>query len=375
MTIIIFLILLSVLVLVHEWGHFFSARRFGVGAEEFGLGFPPRLFGWYRRINGQGRFFWGNKEIKDAKDTVYSFNWIPIGGFVKIKGENGEDKVDETSFASKSIGKRAIMLSAGVIMNIVLAAVIIIIGLGFGLPQSLESEALSDKLTVSERRIQIMQLKPGSPAEQADLRMGDVIISINQQTFASYQALQNFVADKAGQELVYEIGRGEETFTKTIVPQIIPEVDRAGIGVAIAEIGTVRYPWYLAIVEGLKLTGLLLWAIIIGLGQLIVRLFSGVSVSAEVAGPVGVAVLTGQMADLGLAYLAQFAALLSLNLAVINFVPFPGLDGGRMLFLLIEKIKGSPVKQSTEAIVHNFGFLLLILLVILITYKDIIKLF
>ncbi|MCX6792829.1 MAG: RIP metalloprotease RseP [Candidatus Falkowbacteria bacterium] len=375
LTIIIFLVLLSILVLAHEWGHFFTARRFGVGAEEFGLGFPPRLFGWYRNMEGKGVFFWGNKEVTDAKNTVYSFNLIPIGGFVKIKGENGEDKTDSSSFGNKAIWKRAVILSAGVFMNIVLAAVIITICLSFGLPQALDEGALPKGAIIRDRQIQIMQVVAKSPAEQASLRAGDAIVSINSQTFSSYSEVQAFVADKAGKPLDYVIQRGNEKINKTITPQILSETKKAGIGISIAETGVVRYPWYIAIIEGVKLTGLLLWAIIVGLASLIAQLFSGKSVAAQVTGPIGIATLTGQMAQLGFAYLAQFAALLSLNLAVINFVPFPALDGGRVLFLIIEKIKGSPVKQKTEAIIHNLGFFLLIALIILVTYKDIIKLF
>lgn len=374
-TIIIFLVLLSVLVLVHEFGHFFTARRFGIGASEFGLGFPPRLFGWYRNTAGKGIFFWGNKQITDAKFTVYSFNLFPIGGFVSIKGENGEDKADPTSFGNKAIYKRAIVLSAGVIMNIILAAVIIILGLSLGLPQTLDDSTLPKGAIISNRQIQIMQVLPKTPAEVAGLIPGDAIVSINNQTFTNYSAVQTYVADKAGQKLNYTIKRGNETLNKEITPQLMTETNKAGIGISIAETGTVRFPWYQAIYEGIKLTGLLLWAIIVGLFTLIVSLFSGHNVSAQVSGPIGIATLTGQMAQLGFAYLAQFAALLSLNLAVINFIPFPGLDGSRVLFLVIEKIKGSPVKQRTEALIHNLGMLVLFGLIILITYKDIIKLF
>jgi regulator of sigma E protease len=410
-TIIIFFVLLSVLVLVHEFGHFITARRFGVGAEEFGLGFPPRLFGWYRNSAGKGVFIWGNKEVTDAPGTVYSFNLIPIGGFVKIKGENGDEKSDPTSFATKSLGKRTLILSAGVIMNVILAAVIISAGLMAGLPQALDDSSLpqgvtiSDRhiqvmqvipktpaeaaglpqalddsslpqgVTISDRHIQVMQVIPKTPAEAAGLQAGDVIVSINNRQFATYADLQNFVADKAGQKLSYQISRGDESMNKEITPQLMSETNKAGIGISIAETGIVRYPWYRAIVEGVKTTGFLLWAIIVGLATLVAQLFSGHSVSAQVVGPVGIAALTGQMAQLGFAYLAQFAALLSLHLVVINFLPFPALDGGRVLFLLIEKFKGTPVRQKTEAIIHNVGFMILIALVIVVTLKDIIKLF
>ncbi len=375
LTAIIFFVLLSILVLVHEFGHFITARKFGVGAEEFGLGFPPRLFGWYRNTAGKGIFFWGNREVTDARDTVYSFNLIPIGGFVRIKGENGDVKDDQSSFATKSIAKRTLILSAGVIMNVILAAVIIITGLIAGLPQTLEGAQFPKGVTIEDRRIQILSVLPDSAAEIAELKSGDIINAIDGQHFANYKDLQNYVGDKAGKTLKYEIIRGKETSVKEIVPKTLEGTDRAGVGVSIAETGIVRYPWYKAIPEGIKLTGILLWTIIVGLATIIGRLFSGGSVSGDVVGPVGIAALTGQMADMGFAYLAQFAAILSQHLAVINFVPFPAMDGGRGLFLLIEKFKGSPVRQKTEAIIHNLGFILLIGLIIVVTFKDIIKLF
>jgi len=424
LTIIIFLVLLSVLVLVHEFGHFFTARRFGVGAEEFGLGFPPRVFGWQiwkerqvKKITESEKievaletealidnreliketiieeksevdevswvrrfsFIKGNREITEEEQkhgTVYSFNLIPIGGFVKITGENGEDKTDPKSLVNKPIWKRATILSAGVIMNVILAAIIIITGLMLGLPQTIDdSTPLPKGATISNREIQILQILPKSPAEKAGLRPGDAIVAINNNKFTNYSLVQGFVADKAGQSLRYTIKRGQETINKDITPEIISETKKAGIGVSIAETGLIKFPWYQAILRGLELTGLLLWAIITGLIGLIGQLFAGKNVSASVAGPVGIATLTGQMAQLGFAYLLQFAALLSLNLAVINILPLPALDGGRILFLIIEKIKGTPVKQTTEAMIHNIGFMLLIGLVLLVTFKDIIKLF
>ncbi len=373
-TIISFLVILTVLVFVHELGHFLAARKFGATAEEFGIGFPPRLFAWYKSSAGGWKCVWWNKEITDAIDTIYSINLIPIGGFVKIKGENGEGKNDAGSFASKPIWQRTIMLSAGVVMNVLLAAIIISFNLMVGSPQVVEGNNVSGA-TVSNRSIQIMEVVAGSPAERAGLKTGDKIESIGGQTFENYSQLQDFVGDKAGKTLEYVITRGGEHLTLGIVPEIMKDTDRAGVGIAIAETALVRYPWYTAIVEGVKLTGVLIWAIIVGFYELLVRLFSGAGVGADISGPVGIAVLTGQVASLGFTYLLQFAALLSLNLAVINFLPFPALDGGRVLFLIIEKIKGGPIKQRTEAIIHNVGFMILIGLILVVTFKDIFKLF
>jgi len=371
LTIIIFFLVLGVLVLVHELGHFLSARYFGVKAEEFGFGFPPRIFGIYKKANGRWVRVWGDKKVSDAIGTVYSFNWIPLGGFVKIKGENGDVK-DTDSFSVKKIWQRAVILSAGVIMNIFLAGFIITVGLMVGLPQILED--LPDQVKIKSSMIQIVDVMPNSPASQADFKIGDILIDIDNQTFENYPQVQTFVNEHNGQNLVYTIKRGQDLIDKEVTPTTIKETGKGGIGIGIAQVGLVRYPWYLAIVEGFKSTFLLLWAIIIGFFSLLARVFSGQSVSAEVAGPVGIATLTGQMVAMGWVYVMQFTAMLSLNLAVINILPIPALDGGRLLFLVIEKIKGKPVKQEIEAMIHNIFFILLLLLILLITFKDVSRL-
>jgi len=368
-TIIIFIVLLSLLVFVHELGHFFVSRKFGVKAEEFGFGFPPRIWGVYRNNNRNWKQVRGGREVNDASGTVYSINWIPLGGFVKIKGENGEDADEKDSFASRPVWQRFLILFSGVGMNIILAGILISIGLMVGLPQALDD--INPRAEVRDRKIQIAQVLPDSPAAAAGLQMADIIISIDGEQFINDADLQNFVADRSGQELTYEIKRGQEVIAIKAIPEIREETGRAGIGVAIITTGLVKYPFILAIWEGFKITILLVWFIIVAFYELIKGLILGQGVSAELAGPVGIAALTGQVAQMGFIYLMQFAALLSINLAVINFLPFPALDGGRALFLGIEKIKGSPVKRELEAIVHNIGFALLMILILLVTFKDV----
>lgn len=368
LTIITFVLVLSVLVFAHELGHFFTARRFGVRAEEFGFGFPPRAFGIYKKADGKWQKVFGNKQVTDAADTVYSINWLPLGGFVKIKGENGES-TDEDSFASKKIWKRSIILSAGVTMNVVLAAILISIGFMLGMPQA--TDDLSPKAQVTDRKIQITQVLPNSPAAQAGVKVGDAILSINGRTFYDYQELQEFVDENTDKELRYELLREKSKVSADITPKYLEETGKGGIGVGIAETGIVKYPWYMALWEGLKTTVLLTWAILVAFYELFKNLILGNGVSADLAGPVGIASLTGQAARLGFVYVLQFAAMLSINLAIINFFPFPALDGGRIIFLIIEKIKGGPVNREIEAIVHNIGFALLMLLVLVVTYRDI----
>ena len=370
LTIIIFLIVLSVLVIAHELGHFLTARRFGVKAEEFGFGFPPRAFGVYKNTLNKWRLVWGTKEITDSPGTIYSINWLPLGGFVKIKGENGEAEAEMDSFSSRKIWQRAIMLSAGVIMNVVLAGVLISVGFMIGLPQALDGK-LDARAHLSEQKIQIIQVVPDSPAAAAKLQVGDTILSVDNQNFVGLADLQTYVNSKTGQQLDYKIKRAGENLDVLITPVLLADTGKGGIGIAITETGIVSYPWYWAIIEGFKTTFILIWAILVAFYELLKGLIFGQGVAADLSGPVGIAVLTGEVARMGFVYLLQFTALLSINLAVINFFPFPALDGGRILFLIIEKFKGRPVKREVEGAIHNIGFALLMLLVLVVTFRDV----
>jgi len=371
-TLVTFIIVLSVLVFAHEMGHFWTARKFGVKAEEFGFGFPPRIGGIYKNEQGQWKTVWGSKEVKDAPGTVYSLNWLPLGGFVKIKGENGDNEDEPDSFASKKIWQRAIMLSAGVVMNIVLAAVLFSFGFMIGLPQGVEG--INPRAIVSDQKVQIAQVLPDSPAKQAGLEMGDFVIGVNDNKFTTDEELQNFVGTRAGEELNYKISRGGEELSFKITPELREDTGRGGIGIAIATTGLVKYPWYMAIWEGIITTIFLTWAIMLAFYDLFKDLILGQGLSADIAGPVGIATITGRFAHMGFIYLLNFTALLSINLAILNFIPFPALDGGRILFLIIEKIKGSPVKRELENVIHNTGFIILMLLVLAVTWRDVARL-
>lgn len=384
LTIIIFIAVLSVLVFAHELGHFVTARRLGVRADEFGFGFPPRAIGFYKNRAGRWRTVIGSRTYQSLENssntaqvpapgsTIYSINWLPIGGFVKIKGENDNGDNDPDSFASKKIWQRVLILSAGVLMNVVLAWFLLAIGYMIGLPQS--TADIGPRARVSEARIAIIDVRADSPASLAGLQSGDFVLSVDGVAVALEQDMQDLIASRAGEEVALQISRNGEEQTLLVSPEEV-ESGRAVIGVGIMAAGTVSYPFFPALIEGAKTTGWLLKEIVLAFVGLIKNLVSGQSVSEEFAGPVGIANITGQAARLGFVYLLQFTALLSLNLAIINILPFPALDGGRILFLLIEKVKGKPVRRDIEAIAHNLGFILLIALIIFITYKDITRLF
>ncbi len=368
-TLLIFIAVLAVLVLSHEWGHFIAARKSGMKVYEFGFGFPPRLFGWYKDPVTKKWVIVGRKfKREDAPTTLYSLNLLPLGGFVSIKGEN-HDETGSDSFNAQKAWKRAITLSAGVVMNVVLAAVLLSIGLMIGLPQSVDS--IKDTSLVRDRRLEIMQVRPDSPAAKAGIQSGDVLLKVGDLTEPRLLQMQEYISESVDKEIPLTIKRGEETVSTSVIPEVRSETGRGGIGVALAEIGTVKYPWYQAIWQGIIYTGWYIKAIILGFGLLIKGLFTGGGAAEAVTGPVGIAVMTGQAARMGIAYLIQFTALLSLNLAVLNIIPFPALDGGRLLFLGISKVIRRPVSEKWEQIAHTIGFLLLMLLVVVVTVKDI----
>lgn len=359
-TIIIFIAVLGILVLAHELGHFVTALKFGCKVEEFGIGFPPRIKGCAWRSKKSG--------------VLYSLNWLPLGGFVKIKGESGENREDADSFGSKKIWQRGIILSAGVLMNIVLAMILLSIGFAFGLPTALPDD-LSElgKAEVRAEQIQIYTVANDLPAAAAGIKMGDVILNIDGQKFDNLNGIQNYIATHQSQEIILAIKRAGEELAIAVTPEYWEEIDQAGIGIGLAKIGLVSYPWYLALVKGVEATGNLFIVILAAFYTLIKNLITAQPTGVEITGPVGIAMMTGQFARMGFVYILQFTALLSINLAIINFLPFPALDGGRFLFLIIEKIRRKPINQKIENLVHNLGFLLLMLLIVFITYRDVVK--
>jgi len=357
LTAVVFVIILAVLIFVHELGHFLVAKKFGIKVEEFGFGFPPRI--------------WGIKR----GGTIYSINWIPFGGFVKLFGEDGGDRSDKNSFVSKKIWQRTSVLLAGATMNVVLAVFLLSLGFMIGLPWSVD-----DNENVAGAKVQITQVSLGSPAELAGVKAGDIILGASSQTgelsnLEKVVDLQNFIDKNKGQEILINSKRGQGILTFKLIPRVAPPANEGAIGVGLARVSEISYPWYRAIWEAVMTTLSLVWLTVSSLGILIWQLFSHGRVIGEVTGPVGIYSIAGQATQMGFVYILQLAALLSINLAVINAFPFPALDGGRVLFLLIEKIKRSPVSERVERTIHSAGFIFLILLMVVIAFRDIVRLF
>lgn len=419
-TVIIFIIILGVLIFVHELGHFLVARRNGIRAEEFGFGFPPRIIGvqtWREKelekiaeeekidvkvqdiVSEEGeiiketitdekkeidvisskrkwRWVWGRQDASEDNPqhgTVYSLNWIPLGGFVKIKGEDGENK-DKDSFASKGAWTRTKVLAAGVIMNFVLAWILISFCLMIGIPEPVE-----EGTTRSDSKIQISEIIPDSPAKQMGIKIGDEIlkeqvsVSGEKIQIANIEKLQEYINANKGKEITLQIKRGDEILKLQGTPRTDYPENQGPLGIAMAETAIYKYPWYQSFWKGLLILFDLIVAMLVALYGIIKSLLYGKTVGIEVAGPVGIAVLTKQATELGLVYILQFVAILSINLGIINALPFPALDGGRILFIIIEKIKRSPVSQKTEQAFHAIGFALLIILMLVITFRDILN--
>ncbi|OGI27650.1 MAG: RIP metalloprotease RseP [Candidatus Moranbacteria bacterium RIFOXYB1_FULL_43_19] len=381
-TVLIFIFILGLLVFVHELGHFLVARRNGVEVEEFGFGFPPRIFGVYWNWEGKRRIIWGSKEIEEVREarkigeekTVYSFNWIPLGGFVKITGEDGEKKGNPKSFASKPPFTRVRILAAGVVMNFLLAAALFSFGFWLGVPQPAE-EVKNGK--VGNEKIQIVDVGKGTPAEAMGIRAGDEILGAMKENnlvkFSSVEEVQNFIGENKGSQVILEIQRGKEKLEIFGTPRADFPEGEGPLGIGLAKIVVAKYPWYRAIAKGFQYTFDLTITFISFLGLLIWRLIVGQPAGLDVSGPVGIAVLTGQVAQLGFDYLIRFTAMLSVNLAIINILPIPALDGGRILFILIERLKGSPISQKFEQRAHSLGFALLISLMVFVTVRDFMK--
>lgn len=366
MNILIFIIILLVLVLVHEFGHFFTAKKFGIRVDEFGFGFPPKLFG-----------------IKKG-ETEYSFNLLPIGGFVKIFGENPDQENTigpdaSRGFVNKPKYQQAIVLFAGVFANFLLAWLLFSVGFLSGLPTSVGNEPKG--YTIRDVHLVLVSVLTNSPAEVAGLKSGDKIVSIQSSddiiSEINPDTLKSFILSHPDKEINFDYIRGKDQIINTV--KIIPvrkfPTENPTIGISMDEIGTVKLPVLRAFWEGLLLDWSVTKGTVVGLYTLIKEGLIGKGSFDSVTGPVGMVGIVGGAYQFGFVYLLSFAGLISVNLAIINLIPFPALDGGRLLFLLIEKIKGSRINQKFANTANTIGFAILIILMLLVTYHDVIKLF
>ncbi|RJR24800.1 RIP metalloprotease RseP [Candidatus Microgenomates bacterium] len=357
MTLIIFILILSVLVFIHELGHFIAAKKAGILVEEFGFGLPPRI--------------WGKK----VGETIYSINALPIGGFVRLFGENGEqaetaekiEKAKGRAFFEKSLFKRFSVLVGGVTMNVLLAIVVFsILYFIYGIP-------------TKTGEIKILAVSSGSPASEIGLMPEDKIISVDGREFNEIDSFVEYTTAKAGEEVELTVARENESQVYRVVPRKEPPEGEGPLGVAISDTELKKYPaWqmpYLGVREGFKES--INWGKMILTSlkdNVLLRLVKGEAPSKDLAGPVGIYQITGQVKEAGFLALLQFLGILSVNLAIINILPFPALDGGRLVFLGYEAIFRKKVNPKIEVWANSIGMALLLALMLLITINDVARL-
>ncbi len=358
--IIVIIAVLSLILLIffHELGHFLLAKKFGVKVEEFGFGYPPRI--------------WGKK----IGETLYSINLLPFGGFVKIYGQ--EKRIEEPgSFSVKPYWQKALIIAGGVISFWIIAAVLLSVVMALGSPTIIEDSAEG----AADPKVQIIGVSKDSPAERAGLKTGDIIrgAEIEGRALAvdKVDQVKDLVKEYKGREVALKIQRGGDIMKVSLIPRVSPPEGEGAMGVALVRTGLESYPWYQAVWRGVLATGNLTWRIIEGWGMLFASLFQGEGVPAgmEVTGIVGIFQLFSRVGGLGASYFLNFVAVLTVHLAIINILPVPALDGGWLLFLTIERIRRKPLNAKVVEKVSSAFFILLILLMIFITVMDIIRIF
>lgn len=355
LTAITFFVILTILVLIHELGHFTVARLIGVRVEEFGLGLPPRI--------------WGKK----FGTTEYSLNWLPIGGFVRLAGEDSDPDIKikpkgaliREYFWARSKKERIAILIAGVVMNFLLAVTI-------------TTGLLVHGVNEPSGNVRVETVVAGSPAEKAGLQAGDVLLAVaGSKTMAKIKVpsdLITYVNGQRGKEILLMVVRGDREFTLTAIPRVDVPPGEGPLGVAISDLEVHKYSWKEAPGKAFMINILRARDMFTSLGATIGKLVTLRAPDADVAGPIGIAQVTGQAVKFGWLAVLEFASILSLNLAVLNVLPIPALDGGRIAFVVLEKVLGKKVKPAFEKSTHQIGMLILLGLIVLVSINDILRL-
>ncbi len=353
LTIIAFIIVLGILILAHEFGHFITAKLCGVKVLEFAIGFPPRI-----------------KSFKRG-ETKYTVGLLPLGGYVQMLGEDQSSK-DPRAYNNATPGKRTLIGLAGVLMNLLLAWIILTIGFSVGMtPMATPSDQIAGATEIRPQ-IFVAEVEGGSAADKAGIKIGDQIVGTATQTFNNLQSVSDFTKANAGKNVVLKIKENNVEVEKTVA---LTAGKTAALGVGMIDQGIVKVVWWRAPVVALKESAETIKYTFSFLGSFIKQLFTTATISDAVGGPVAIYSLSGMAARAGIIVFLQFIAVMSLNLALINILPFPALDGGRTVFTILEKIYGKRiVKEEVEGLIHTIGFALLILLILAVTYKDIVRL-
>jgi len=386
MFILLAIIALSILIFFHEAGHFLMAKIFAVKVEEFGIGYPPRMGGFVFQ-KGKPKFFWGRKNpALSSNKTIYSLNWVPLGGFTKLKGEM-DSPLEKDSFSAQAWWKKILVAAGGAIMNIFLAVAIFSFLCLIGIPRDLSQEDLTTGKIVSPITIQIGGVFPNSPASEANLQAGDVLLGIDDQVFAEVAEVQHYIQSKIGESIEIKIKRTQEVIVQELsvlsYQDIFKDEDEIAqdslnkgfIGVSLSKTALVRYPWHQALTKGWSMTLYLLGQIFAGLGLIFKTLIFKHKMVGGVLGPIGITQMISSVAQISFIYLLHFVAVISVAIGAFQLIPFPALDGSRILLALFEGLRGRPLNQRVEIITTNIGFYLLLLLLAVISFREIVNLF
>jgi regulator of sigma E protease len=334
-----FLIILIILVIAHEFSHFITAKSRGVKVNEFGIGFPPRIWGIRRG------------------ETIYSINALPLGGFVKLSGE--EDPKAERSLASKGYGTRLWVLASGSLMNLVLP--LLIAAIAFMVPHNNYYPTMT-----------IDQVQADSPAQKAGLLSGDTFLAINGTAVTEYTQIQKTIRASPKQEISLLVKRTDGTeITILVTPKLDPQTGYWIIGILPGETAVREsVPVWEAFPKGASYC----WSTLVAYKDAIATWIKGTT-TPQVSGIVGMTQVTGEVAKAGITPLLLWMAFISINLGIMNLLPLPALDGGRIFFVFLEMVRGGRrISPKTEGLIHGIGFLLLIGLMLLVTFSDISKL-
>lgn len=367
MSIVLFIAVLVVLIVVHELGHFLIAKLFRIRVDEFGIGYPPRAF-----------------TLGTHGDTTYTLNWLPFGGFVRIFGERHNraysSQEKEQAFVYKPRIVQAAVLAGGVVFNVLFAWLLFTATFLIGTPMTIdESEAAG-----VDTRLVVSSVIAGSPADVAGLVAGDEIVSLRsgEQTLAdpTPETASAFIQARPGEDVVISYVRDLEARRVEAV-RIIPahgvlseSPGTPAVGIAMALVTDRALPLGEALTEGLTATAYALKAVTVGLLGFFASALTGTVDWAQVAGPIGIAGLVGEASSVGLVYLLYFTAFISINLAIINLLPLPALDGGRLVFVAIEALLRKPINERITTALNVVGFALIIFLMVVVTYHDILNL-
>ena len=366
MTILIVIIGLSLLILGHEWGHFFAAKKFGLKIDEFGFGFPPRIFAWRPKSKLKKGDPASALATARRSETEYSFNWLPFGGFVKIVGENDRmvgdlSKLNDLTepekkriFLFQPAWKRSVIILAGIFINFVIGWVLFSAVAMIGTPPALI----------------ISSIQEGSPAEMAGIKPNDVV-----KDYKDADLFISFVNENRGREISFLVLRGSEEVVIKATPRAKAVEGEGGLGVGLAPAGASPEGFFGSMASGFEQTVYVTKGTFAGFYMMLKGLITTGKVPADISGPVGIFSVANEIGKIGYAYLINLIALISVNLAVLNLIPFPALDGGRFVMILAEKVKGSPVPVKIEGIINGVGFALLLLLMMVITARDVVRLF